>query len=336
MSTYECVVTTEGRSINARLAITPEGIRTAQGNAFALSFADLMDMRLLNYRIRLFLRDGEAEISQLGYQTEDFFEQVWLAYAAKSRASLFVDGKALMCSEGDYAYSEQSGQAHGIAKLEVFPDCVCVHPHDVGARRIPLCFVDDCHREGFSLTLALDTGERYRLARLGRDTDPFFDRIVSCRKSFRARWQNAHTSLVRELDARLGDARERYAALRRYASKVEVGLFSADDEGFWMAAVAPGRAAIELVTGEDTATYLYRHATADDEFVLRLRHAMEAVRTNRRVIFLDDDEVDRTPLYRMSIDRSAHVRFLRSCSVGRLIHTKNWEGRLATFLRDTP
>ena len=58
-----------------------------------VSLADLMDMRLINYRLRLQLREGDAVISQLGYQTEDFFEQVWLAYASKSRDALFVEGE---------------------------------------------------------------------------------------------------------------------------------------------------------------------------------------------------------------------------------------------------
>lgn len=331
MSAYECVVSHDGESIDSQLAITCDGIEAVQGGRFRVSFADLMDMRLLNYRLCLTLRGGEAQITQLGYQTEDFFEQLWLAFAAKSRDALFVADEPLMSCEGDYAYHEPEAQAHGIAKLEVHPECVCLYPHDVGARRIPLCFTETCEREGFSLTITLDTGEQYRIARLGRDTEGFFSRVDVCRKSYRAQWKEAHIALERNLESRLGNAAKRYSVLSRYASRVEVGLFRTDDEGFWIAALAPGRAAVELVTDEDTATYLYQFATSDDAFLLSIRHAMEAVKHNRRIIFLSNEEIGRVPLYRMSIDRSTHVQFLRSCNVGRVIHTKNWESRIAEF-----
>lgn len=291
-----------------------------------------MDMRLINYHLHLRLRDGEAHISQLGYQTEEFFEQVWLAYAAKSRDALFQDGSPAMSCEGDYAYRETDVEAHGIAKFEQFDDCVCLFPHDVGARRIPLCFAQSLKREGFSMTIVLDTAEAYRLARLGRDTDGFFDRVTLARERTMARWQRAHNELAQNLDARLGDAVNRYRAFESAGGTTIVGLFSPDNEDFWFAALRNGRAAVEMVTDEDTATYLYAYDTSDDEFERSLRHAMEAVGRNRRVIYLGDDELNAIPLYRMSVDRSSHVRFLRSCNVGRRIHTKAWESRLIRHL----
>lgn len=332
MHTYEGVVTAGASTFDAQLAITREGMRAVGGGSFELSFADLMDMRLLDYRIRLTLREGQMQISQLGYRTEDFFEELWVAYAAKSRAALLVDDAPQMCCEGDYAYGEPAGEAHGIAKLEVYDECVCLHPHDVGARRIPLCFADECRREGFALVLVLDTGEWYRLSRLGRDTDGFFDRVEAFRSRSRARWLDAQAALERELSLRVGDALGRYEVFRGLSSDVNVGLFSPEDEGFWMVALKQGRAAVELLTDEESATYLYQYSVSDQEFLMRLRHAMEALRRNRRIIFVDDDQALGTPLYRMAIDRSAHVSFLRSCSAGRAIHAANWESRIAAFL----
>lgn len=333
MNAYECVVTSGGESFEAKVVLGREDIQSAGGKHLQVPYADIFDMRLLNYRIMLTLRTGAVEVSQLGYQTEDFFERLWDALNARSRASLFVEGSPLMCSEGDYSYFEPDAKPHGIAKLEVFDTCVCLYPHDIGARRVPLCFVDECVREGFSLTLALDTGERYRIARLGRDTNPFFDRVEASRERTRAKWKNAHAALERDLEARLGDARERYTALESGSSKVEVGLFSSDSEWFWMVAVQAGRAVVEMVTNEDTAAYLYEFEGGSQEFVRSLRHAMEATQLNRRIVFAAEDEVERTPLYRMSVDRNAHVRFLRGCNVGRIIHTSGWEDRIRAFLR---
>ncbi len=316
----------------AQATIGRDGISFSGRSSARIPFADLMDMRLINYRLRLQLREGEAVISQLGYQTEDFFEQVWLAYARKSRDALFVEGAPLMSCEGDYAYREADVEAHGIAKLEVHEDCACVYPHDVGARRIPLCFVQSLEREGFSMTLLLDTGETYRFARLGRNTDGFFDRVTAARKRTVTRWQRSMHELEENLNERLGDAVGRFHAFENAGCGAIVGLFSADDDGFWFATLGKGRAAVELVTNEDTATYLYAYDTSDEEFELRLRHAMEAVGRNRRVIYLGDNELDAVPLYRMAVDRSSHVRLLRSCNAGRIIHTKAWESRLADFL----
>lgn len=332
MSSFSCVVDIGSGPYQTQATIGRDDIAFSGRPPARLSFADLMDMRLINYRLRLQLREGDAVISQLGYQTEDFFEQVWLAYARKSRDALFVEGAPAMSSEGDYAYREPGVEAHGIAKLEVNEDCVCVYPHDVGARRIPLCFVQSLEREGFSMTVALDTGETYRFARLGRDTDGFFDRVTAARKRTIARWQRSMHELEQNLEVRLGDATDRYRAFEDAGDRATVGLFSPDDDGFWFAAIRKGRAAVELVTSEDTATYLYAYDTSDEEFELRLRHAMEAVGRNRRVIYLGDDELDAVPLYRMAVDRSSHVRFLRGCNAGRIIHTKAWGSRLADFL----
>ena len=332
MSSFSCVADIGSGPHQTRATIGRDGIDLAGQPPTQISFADLMDMRLINYRLRFELREGEAVISQLGYQTEEFFEQAWLAYARKSRDALFAEGAPAMSSEGDYAYREDGYEAHGIAKLEVHEDCVCVYPHDVGARRIPLCFTQSLEREGFSMTMVLDTGESYRCARLGRDTDGFFDRVKSARKRTMDRWQRAHRELERNLEARLGDVANRYHAFEDTGDHAFVGLFSPDDDGFWFATLRRGRAAVELVTNEDTATYLYDYDTSDEEFELRLRHAMEAVGRNRRVIYLGDDELDAIPLYRMSVDRSSHVRFLRRCNAGRIIHTKAWQSRLSDFL----
>ena len=111
------------------------------------------------------------------------------------------------------------------------------------------------------------------------------------------------------------------------------GLFSPEDEdNFWIAAVCDDRAAVELVTGEDTAIYIYSFQIPQEVFILRLRHAMEAVKKNRRLIYITDEELHKNDLYRMSCDRSPHVGFLRSCCEGRIIHTGGWENRVKDYL----
>ena len=336
MATFDCVAIVGGETFDAHAEITDESI-VLQGEApCTLPFVDLMDMRLLNYRLELTMRDGMAQIAQLGYQTEEFFEQLWLSYERRSRRALFIAGGLVMGSEGDYAYTEDETSRASIAKLELYPDCLCIVPHDAGARRVPLCFASEPVREGFAMELALDTGETYRIARLGRDTDPFFDRLIALQAQVSAAWTDAHRTLEATLDARLGDAADAYRVFEGICSawggEPVRGLFSADGPEFWFAAVGNGSAAVEIVSDEQTATYLYRFDCSDATFVSRLRHAMEAVKMNRRLIFWPDEELDAEPLYRMAVERSSHVRFLRAANAGRVIHTSSWEERLRTFL----
>ena len=333
MSAYACVVSLPDGEFEAQAVIAEDAIilQGASGQRGIVPFVDIMDMRLLNYHLHLSLHDCETVISQLGYQTEEFFEKLWQAYAAKSRESLFISSDFIMDCEGDYSYEEPGIQRSSIAKLELYSDCLCIIPHDVGARRVPLCFATLPVREGFALSLQLDTGETYRIARLGGKTDPFFTRLVNSRAASIARWQASHRELEGNLQERLGEASTAYEAFCSTGATVSCGLFSTDDEAFWFAAIADGRAAVELVTGEKAATYLYRFAVSREEFENNVRHAMEAVKKNRRIIYLADEELADEPLYRMAIDRSTHVRFLRSCNAGRIIHTSSWSGKLAAF-----
>jgi hypothetical protein len=205
---------------------------------------------------------------------------------------------------------------------------------------VPLCFVDSPIREGFKLTLKLDTGETYQIARLGGDTEPLFGKLAEAHERAIASWEAAHRELEANLRARLGDSAAAYDAFEALDADIVHGLFSFDDEAFWFAAITDDRAAVELVTDEKTATYLYRFGASDELgasgtsseiFTNSLRHAMEAMKMNRRVIYASAEDVAQEPLFLMAIDRSPHVRFLRACNVGRAIHTASWAQKVAEF-----
>ena len=279
------------------------------------------------------MRDYEAQIAKLGYLTEEFFEKLWQAYSDKSEQSLFIDSELVMCSVGDYAYTEPGVAKSSIAKLALHADCLCILPHDVGARRVPLCFADIPTREEFALEVRLDTGEEYRIARLGGDTDPFFGKLADAREKVVTRWLEAHRTLDANLNVRLGGAAAAYETFQSLDADVVRGLFSADDDAFWFAAIGEGRAAVELVTDEKSATYLYHFDIARADFEDKLRHAMEAMKANRRIIYVPQEDVDAEPLYLMAVERSPHVRALRSYNAGRAIHSASWAGKVVDFFK---
>ena len=111
------------------------------------------------------------------------------------------------------------------------------------------------------------------------------------------------------------------------------GLFrTKQTEHYWNAAFSENACALEFFTDEDTATYLYRFSEPKELFIEKLREATEAMGIHREIIYLPQEQLEQNPLYRMAVDRSEAVRFLRARSDGRLIHNANHKQRLAEYL----
>jgi hypothetical protein len=87
---------------------------------------------------------------------------------------------------------------------------------------------------------------------------------------------------------------------------------------------AGGVAAVELAIPEESAaaTFFYRYQGAWSSFSRVLNRAMEAVSFRREVIWLDEDGINKpeNAHYRMAIARTASLRLLRGCFIGRAIH----------------
>lgn len=333
---YNCTIASSVYTGEAIAHIGKEGLdfQTGKG-AFPLDYADVHGFCLKDWHFFLHTSTGTVELSHMGHDTEGFYEELWLAYNRRSRESLFIEGESFMNAEGEYSYADDGGRAKGTAKLCLYPTCVCIMPPDWGARRIPLCFVQDLMLDGYTIRILLDTEESYELIRLGRDTKPFFDNLGKFRKEAQVQWQEAHAALESNLDNRLGEALGRYNFLQDICGKDHVisGLFSPEGSEFWIAAFGNGLAAVELITEEKSATYLYRFAGDEKVFERRLRHAMEAMGVHREIIFMEEDALKKNPLYSMGVERNAHLRFLRGCMTGRVTHTESWEKRIVESLK---
>ena len=327
--TYSCRLTTGQQSAPVTCAIGSESldITTSRGKQ-SLNYADLQDFRLINYHLFLTTASGEMELSELGHDTESFFENLWNAYMHRSKESLFAEGTPLYEGEGDYTFNEQGVSQHGIAKIELLDDALLLCPHDHFARRIPLCFTHEPVEENFGITLTLDTGDTYRFSRIGRDTSAVFEKMCKARKTVSRGWQQAHQELNSHLDERLGERQHNYRHILDCGCTLITGLYRLGGEGFWFAGLKEGRAAVELVTPEQTATYLYAYDCGNRAFEYSLRHAMESVGLHREVIFTDLSD---KPLYQMTVGRSYHLRFLREHNQGRVIHNPAWDKNISEF-----
>ncbi len=333
---YNCTIASPVYTGEAIVHIGKEGldIQTGKG-AYLLDYANVHSFCLKAWHFFLDTSEGKFELSQMGHDTEGFYEELWLAYNSRSRESLFVEGEPFMNAEGEYSYTDDGGSAKGTAKICLYPTCVCIMPADSGARRIPLCFVQDLMLDGYTIRIMLDTEEKYELIRLGRDTKPFFENLGKFRKDAQTQWQAAHAVLEANLDNRLGEVLGRHHFLQDICGKDGVisGLFSPEGTEFWIAAFGNGSVAVELVTEDKSATYLYRYAGDQKVFERRLRHAMEAMGVHREIIFMEDEALKVNSLYSMGVERNAHLRFLRGCMTGRVIHTESWEKRVAEGLK---
>lgn len=327
--TYKCRLTINLQSEEVTCAIGSESLdfTTSRGRRI-LNYADLFDFRLINYHLFLITASGELELSELGHNTESFFENLWNAYMERSKEALFVESEPLYSGEGDYTFTELGVTQHGIAKVELLADALCLCPHDHFARRIPLCFTREPVEEDFGITLTLDTGDTYRFCRIGRDTRAVFEKMCKARDNVSKRWRQAHQALDNQLEERLVERKHTYEQMRDCGCTMITGLYRLDGDGFWFAGLKDGKAAVELVTQEQTATYLYHYDNGNQQFEYSLRHAMESVGLHREVIFMDLSD---KPLYQMTVDRSYHLRFLREHNQKRIIHNASWDKNLADF-----
>jgi len=186
-----------------KLTLERDGITmTAPLDAYFVPFADVTAFEIRDYAIQFKTGADSFAIVRLGRLTDAFFDELYAAYNAKVRASMFVQGTPLFKVRGEYLYTEDGVTARGMALIEVYNDCVLILPQDDGARRVPLCFLSAIEKGGFELALRLDTGESYRFMKLGYDAAPFAECIEQRLYDLR---ENA-LKAVRELDGALNPA----------------------------------------------------------------------------------------------------------------------------------
>ncbi len=294
---------------DAEISLEKEGLRL--GERF-LDFADVAALRPISHKVYADTLTGETiEISMLGFSYDGFWEELSDLFGRRSLEALFVDEKLMMLSEGEYKTSRESGRG----KIALFEDSVCILPQTCSAVRIPLCFAREIRLDGYVLNISLFSGAQYSVGRMGYDTKPFAERA-----------QQAADRVKKERAAAL----EKLPLQKPFTAK---GLFrTAQPEQYWQAALGDGVCAVELFTGDDAATYLYRFPESKAAFAGLLQEAMEAMGPNREIIYWTDEQIAQKPLYRMALQRCRAVSFLRQRSAGRLIHSANHAQKLNDFL----
>ena len=344
-----------GRAFGAdtELEIGREGLKI--GGRF-LDFAEVLALRPINHRVFIDTISGQTiEISMLGFSFDGFWEELTGCFGRRSLEALFVDEAQIMLCEGEYdlpaepdmsafgtaaagraeadrgadssigdattAIAPMAGRSlpseRGRGLIALFPDAVCILPQTHRAVRIPLCYTDEITLDGYWLKLTTHTGRSFAVGKMGYDTKPFAERTAKAADSVKKLRSAAIPGLPLQ------------------APFTAKGLFrTKHPELYWNAAFSRSGSAcaVELFTGDDAATYLYKFRENREIFLAQLEEAMEAVGVHREIINLADGQLAQKALYRMSVDRTPAVRFLRARAAGRLIHSAGHLTRLNDFL----
>ena len=302
-----------GRALgqDSELSVEKEGLRL--GKRF-LDFADFTAIRPINHRVYIDTLSGETvEVGMLGFSYDGFLEELTDCFGRRSMEALFAEESPIMRCEGEYQLPGESGR--GVVTL--LPDAICILPPTGGATRIPLCFTNELRLDGYQLHIRMLSGRSYTVGRMGYDTVPFAERAQKAAAQTKAKRAKA------------------ISALKAEPPYTVCGIFRTEQpELYWTAALGEGCCAVELYTGDDAATYLYRFTEPQEVFLRNLDEAMEAVGVHREIIFLSDEKLAEKPLYRMAVARSEAVRYLRSKTAGRLIHNAAHQQKLAGFLQN--
>ncbi|NLW78930.1 MAG: hypothetical protein GXY32_05915 [Ruminococcaceae bacterium] len=159
----------------AKIVVSESGLKvTALFDAVEIPYSDIAGLAMKDYGVILHTTSvGDVHLSRMGSLSEPFYFAALDAYNKKVLKALFVSGKSALETKGAYICVEDGIVTSGAAPIQVYDNCVCILPPDLGARRIPLCFVTGMEKKDYSITLHLDSAEQFTFEKLGYDTEPF-------------------------------------------------------------------------------------------------------------------------------------------------------------------
>ncbi|MDR1954831.1 MAG: zinc-ribbon domain-containing protein [Candidatus Methanoplasma sp.] len=141
--------------------------------AMEISFTEMNALKLADHVITIKADRGDLVLSKMGNWCQPFYEALCDAYNKAVLRSLFVKSSPVIIAKGNYRYTEKNTDGIGAAAINVYENSVVILPPDIGARRVPLCFVCGIEKSDLELTLKTDAGETYTYAKLGYEIGPF-------------------------------------------------------------------------------------------------------------------------------------------------------------------
>ena len=145
--------------------------------ALEIAFCEINALKIADYTITVITDHGDYLFAKMGSWCQPFYDALCTAYNQAVLRSLFVKDTPLMTAKGLYSYNENGHTGSNTALVQVHENSVVALPHDLGARRIPLCFTSGLDKDQYKLILQLATSEKYTFAKLGYDAAFFANTI---------------------------------------------------------------------------------------------------------------------------------------------------------------
>lgn len=187
-------------SEQAKLTLEKDALLiTAMFDQLPIPYGEITAFALAGYQVDIQTRSGVVSVSCMGQAAQWFYDKLYAAYNNVVLSALLVEGAHSFEAEGEYSAEENGKTRQGWAVIRLYEDCLCVLPPSEHARRLPLCFLTGMEKDGFALTLALATGERYTLQKLGRELDNLERMLTDSLRALREQTLAWHKELAPNL-----------------------------------------------------------------------------------------------------------------------------------------
>jgi len=141
-------------------------------DAAEIGYADMTAIELRDYAVTVKTPGGNWVFSRMGQGCQPFHDALLACYNDAVLEALFAAGTPLVTANGAYDALELGLRRGGHAPVRLYENCLCLLPPDVGARRVPLCFVSGMEAKDYALRLTLSSGEQYTMEKMGYDFAP--------------------------------------------------------------------------------------------------------------------------------------------------------------------
>lgn len=184
----------------SKLSINVDGLMIAAAlDLLFIPYAEISDFSLAESVVEINTAAYTVKSSRMGQSAQWFYQKLYSVYNDAVLKVFGVEGGHIFEAKGDYITEENGAARQGQAVLRLYEDCLCILPPDENARRIPLCFLSALEKSGFTLSVALSTGERYTFSKLGRELDNLERLLTDNLRALRERTLAWHRELTPNL-----------------------------------------------------------------------------------------------------------------------------------------
>jgi len=171
---------------------------------YIFSYREVIDLIPEDYRLKLSLGKGqELQISQLGYQYEDFVRIfIKLRNEILLKDLLFQETLKKSGFEADFVYLDKTGleKQKGKAEFRFYQTSLVILPEKGELLRIRFSDILETKTDDFQIVIADEAGQKFIISKLGEKFDLFKETLQSCLNEISLNIQNFIKGIWPEID----------------------------------------------------------------------------------------------------------------------------------------